>query len=302
MRLNKYISESGLCSRREADKLIANGKVYINGQLAKIGVDVAIGDVVRVNGRTLEARTADDLVLIALNKPVGVTSTTEAGVKDNIVDYVNHSQRIFPIGRLDKDSQGLILLTNEGDLVNKILRAGNKHEKEYIVTVNKPISEEVLSKMSMGVPMLGVMTKKCKIVQESPTKFRITLIQGLNRQIRRMCEHFGFEVTKLERIRIMHIELKGLPLGEWRELSSTELTVLFDALQKSQSEVKSIPNKSAKPASKSNTKPSSKTFAGKPTELKSKQSKPFKRSATSKSTTAKKQNNQGRHKPKRRRR
>ena len=298
MRLNKYISESGLCSRREADKLIANGKVYINGQLAKIGMEVGIGDVVRVNGRTLEARTADDLVLIALNKPVGVTSTTEAGVKDNIVDYVNHSQRIFPIGRLDKDSQGLILLTNEGDLVNKILRAGNKHEKEYIVTVNKPITEDILLKMSMGVPMLGVMTKKCKIVQEAPTKFRITLIQGLNRQIRRMCEHFGFDVIKLERIRIMHIELKGLPLGEWRELSTSELSILFDAVQKSQSEVKPQSNKPTKPAAKSSPKINN----GKSSEAKAKPSKPFKRSSASKPTNAKKQNTQGRHKPKRGRR
>ena len=298
MRLNKYISESGLCSRREADKLIANGKVYINGQLAKIGMEVGIGDVVRVNGRTLEARTADDLVLIALNKPVGVTSTTEAGVKDNIVDYVNHSQRIFPIGRLDKDSQGLILLTNEGDLVNKILRAGNKHEKEYIVTVNKPITEDILLKMSMGVPMLGVMTKKCKIVQEAPTKFRITLIQGLNRQIRRMCEHFGFDVIKLERIRIMHIELKGLPLGEWRELSTSELSILFDAVQKSQSEVKPQSNKPTKPAAKSSPKINN----GKSSEAKAKPSKPFKRSTGSKPANAKKQNTQGRHKPKRGRR
>ena len=298
MRLNKYISESGLCSRREADKLISNGKVYINGQLAKIGMEVGIGDVVRVNGRTLEARTADDLVLIALNKPVGVTSTTEAGVKDNIVDYVNHSQRIFPIGRLDKDSQGLILLTNEGDLVNKILRAGNKHEKEYIVTVNKPITEDILLKMSMGVPMLGVMTKKCKIVQEAPTKFRITLIQGLNRQIRRMCEHFGFDVIKLERIRIMHIELKGLPLGEWRELSSSELSILFDAVQKSQSEVKPQSNKPTKPAAKSSPKINN----GKSSEAKAKPSKPFKRSTGSKPANAKKQNTQGRHKPKRGRR
>lgn len=294
MRLNKYISESGLCSRREADKLITEGKVYVNGRLAKIGVDVAIGDVVRVNGRTLEARTADDLVLIALNKPVGVTSTTEAGVKDNIIDYVNHSQRIFPIGRLDKDSQGLILLTNEGDLVNKILRAGNKHEKEYIVTVNKPISPEVLQKMAMGVPMLGVMTKKCKITQESPTKFRITLIQGLNRQIRRMCEHFDFDVVKLERVRIMHIELKGLPLGEWRELSEQELMRLFEAIQDSQSEVKTP----TAPKVKSGIK----TQHQKPAEAKAKTHKPFKPKSARSSKSRKPTSGQGRHKPKRGRR
>ena len=294
MRLNKYISESGLCSRREADKLITEGKVYINGRLAKIGVDVAIGDVVRVNGRTLEARTADDLVLIALNKPVGVTSTTEAGVKDNIIDYVNHSQRIFPIGRLDKDSQGLILLTNEGDLVNKILRAGNKHEKEYIVTVNKPISPEVLQKMALGVPMLGVMTKKCKIIQESPTKFRITLIQGLNRQIRRMCEHFDYDVVKLERVRIMHIELKGLPLGEWRELNEQELMRLFEAIQDSQSDVKTT----TAPKVKSSIKKQNQ----KPAEAKSKTHKPFKPKSAQSSKSRKPSNGQGRHKPKRGRR
>lgn len=294
MRLNKYISESGLCSRREADKLITEGKVYINGRLAKIGVDVAIGDVVRVNGRTLEARTADDLVLIALNKPVGVTSTTEAGVKDNIIDYVNHSQRIFPIGRLDKDSQGLILLTNEGDLVNKILRAGNKHEKEYIVTVNKPISPEVLQKMALGVPMLGVMTKKCKIIQESPTKFRITLIQGLNRQIRRMCEHFDYDVVKLERVRIMHIELKGLPLGEWRELNEQELMKLFEAIQDSQSDVKTT----TAPKVKSSIKKQHQ----KPAEAKSKTHKPFKPKSAQSSKSRKPSNGQGRHKPKRGRR
>ena len=294
MRLNKYISESGLCSRREADKLITEGKVYINGRLAKIGVDVAIGDVVRVNGRTLEARTADDLVLIALNKPVGVTSTTEAGVKDNIIDYVNHSQRIFPIGRLDKDSQGLILLTNEGDLVNKILRAGNKHEKEYIVTVNKPISPEVLQKMALGVPMLGVMTKKCKIIQESPTKFRITLIQGLNRQIRRMCEHFDYDVVKLERVRIMHIELKGLPLGEWRELNEQELMKLFEAIQDSQSDVKTT----TAPKVKSSIKKQHQ----KPAEAKSKPHKPFKPKSAQSSKSRKPSNGHGRHKPKRGRR
>ena len=294
MRLNKYISESGLCSRREADKLITEGKVYINGRLAKIGVDVAIGDVVRVNGRTLEARTADDLVLIALNKPVGVTSTTEAGIKDNIIDYVNHSQRIFPIGRLDKDSQGLILLTNEGDLVNKILRAGNKHEKEYIVTVNKPISPEVLQKMALGVPMLGVMTNKCKIIQESPTKFRITLIQGLNRQIRRMCEHFDYDVVKLERVRIMHIELKGLPLGEWRELNEQELMKLFEAIQDSQSDVKTT----TAPKVKSSIKKQHQ----KPAEAKSKPHKPFKPKSAQSSKSRKPSNGHGRHKPKRGRR
>jgi 23S rRNA pseudouridine2604 synthase len=231
MRLNKFISESGMCSRREADRFIAQGVVYINGRKADIGDQVNVGDRVRVNGMDLEPRQDDEIVFIALNKPVGVTSTTEEGVRDNIVQFVNHSKRIFPIGRLDKDSQGLIFLTNNGDLVNKILRAGNNHEKEYVVTVNKPLTPEMISGMSKGVPMLGVTTKKCKVVQESINTFRITLIQGLNRQIRRMCEHFGYEVVKLERVRIMNIDLKGLPLGEWRDLSDDEMTVIYEMLK-----------------------------------------------------------------------
>ncbi len=212
IRLNKYISESGICSRREADRFITQGQVFINGRKATVGDQVKVGDRVRVNGNELEPRQGEDIIFIALNKPVGVTSTTEANVSDNIVQFVNHSTRIFPIGRLDKDSQGLIFLTNNGDMVNKILRAGNNHEKEYVVTVNKPLTPEVISGMANGVPMLGVTTKKCKVVLESATTFRIILVQGLNRQIRRMCEHFGYEVTKLERVRIMNINLKGLHL------------------------------------------------------------------------------------------
>ncbi|TDQ10055.1 23S rRNA pseudouridine(2604) synthase RluF [Pedobacter metabolipauper] len=234
-RLNKYISESGLCSRRAADRYIEQGNVYINGKKAKVGDKVFFGDMVTVNGQTIEPQAVDNSILIAYNKPAGITSTTEAGVKSNIVDHVNHSERVFPIGRLDKDSQGLIFLTNNGDLVNKILRAGNNHEKEYIVTVSKPLTEAFLSGMAKGVPVLGVMTKKCKVVKESPFVFKITLIQGLNRQIRRMCEHFGFEVTKLERVRIMNIGLKGIPLGEWRELTPEELTDIFNMVAKSSS-------------------------------------------------------------------
>lgn len=221
-RLNKYISESGLCSRRAADRYIEQGNVYINGKKAKVGDKVIFGDIVMVNGQTIEPQAVENSVLIAYNKPVGITSTTEAGVKSNIVDHVNYSERVFPIGRLDKDSQGLIFLTNNGDLVNKILRAGNNHEKEYVVTVNKPVTEAFISGMGKGVPVLGVMTKKCKVAKEGANSFRITLIQGLNRQIRRMCEYFGFEVTKLERVRIMNITLKGIPVGEWRELSDEE--------------------------------------------------------------------------------
>jgi 23S rRNA pseudouridine2604 synthase len=257
-RLNKFISESGLCSRREADRLIEQGVVFINGNKAKIGDLVYAGNRVTVNGHKLEAKRDDKLVFIALNKPVGVTSTTEDGVRDNIVSFVNHTERIFPIGRLDKDSQGLIFLTNDGDVVNKILRAGNKHQKEYIVTVNKPLTDDVITKMSNGVPMLGVITKKCKITKEAPNVFRVILVQGLNRQIRRMCEHFGYEVTKLERIRIMNISLGKLPVGDWRDLTEAELEHIYGSIEDStsESEKKNTPakksNNSNKPKSTSN--------------------------------------------------
>ena len=247
VRLNKYISESGICSRRDADRYIEQGLVIINGKRAAIGSQVMPGDVVKVNGQLIEAREQDNLILIALNKPVGIVSTTEAGEKNNIVDFVNHSARVFPIGRLDKDSQGLIFLTNHGDLVNKILRAGNDHQKEYVVTVNKPVTDEFISGMSAGVPILGTVTKKCKVKQEAPFAFRITLVQGLNRQIRRMCEHFGYEVTKLERVRIMNVCLTGLPVGEWRDLTDDELVELFDAIEKSSSEDKKVKKPAAKP-------------------------------------------------------
>lgn len=245
MRLNKYISESGICSRREADRFIEQGHVFINGKRAGIGDQVLVGDLVKVNGQVIEPREADSLVFIVLNKPVGIVSTTEAGEKDNIVDFVNHSTRVFPIGRLDKDSQGLIFLTNHGDLVNKILRAGNDHEKEYLVTVDKPVTDEFIKGMAAGVPILGAVTKKCKVKKEAPFVFRITLVQGLNRQIRRMCEYFGFEVTKLERIRIMNVSLKGVPVGEWRDLTDDELIELFKLIEDSSSEVK--PAKGDKP-------------------------------------------------------
>ena len=245
MRLNKFISESGLCSRREADKFIERGLVFINKRKATIGDQVNVGDKVRVNGTELEPREGEDIVFIALNKPVGVTSTTEENVRDNIVQFVNHSKRIFPVGRLDKDSQGLIFLTNNGDIINKILRAGNNHEKEYLVTVNKPLIPEMISGMAKGVPILGVNTKKCKVVQEATQVFRITLIQGLNRQIRRMCEHFGYEVTKLERVRIMNIGLKGLPVGEWRDLTEGEMDIINNLLEDSTND---DVRKSSKPA------------------------------------------------------
>lgn len=245
-RLNKYISESGLCSRRAADRFIELGQVFINGRKAKIGDKVFFGDIVMVNGNTIEPAQAENTILLAYNKPVGITSTTEANVKGNIVDHVNHSERVFPIGRLDKDSQGLIFLTNNGDLVNKILRAGNNHEKEYIVTVNKPITDQFIAGMSKGVPVLGIMTKKCKVTKESPFVFKITLIQGLNRQIRRMCEHFDYEVTKLERVRIMNISVKGIPVGDWRELTEEEQAEIFKMVAKSSSEKPATPKQVSK--------------------------------------------------------
>lgn len=248
IRLNKFISESGLCSRREADRFIARGVVFINGRKANLGDQVKVNDRVRVNGNELEPRQSVDIIFIALNKPVGVTSTTEENVRDNIVNYVNHSKRLFPIGRLDKDSQGLIFLTNHGDLVNKILRAGNNHEKEYVVTVNKPLTEGVIFALANGVPILGVTTKKCKVVQEGVNTFRIILIQGLNRQIRRMCEHFNYDVIKLERVRIMNIGLKGLPVGDWRDLTESEMNVIYSMLEESSgvNEKKSTQNQAAK--------------------------------------------------------
>ena len=228
VRLNKYISESGFCSRREADKLIQRGLVTIDGVKAEMGTKVTKGQKVRVNGILISKE--EELVYIALNKPVGITCTTEHKVKGNIVDFVNHKKRIFPIGRLDKDSQGLILMTNDGDIVNKILRAGNNHEKEYIVTVNKPINDEFVKKMSNGIRILGQVTKKCYVNKECKNTFRIILTQGLNRQIRRMCESLGYEVVKLKRIRIMNINLSDLKIGKWRELTYNELKGLNELI------------------------------------------------------------------------
>lgn len=221
VRLNKYISETGFCSRREADKLIEQGRVMIDGLKATTGMKVSKGQSVSIDGKPLKVE--NELVYIALNKPVGITCTTESKIKGNIVDFINHEKRIFPIGRLDKDSQGLIFMTNDGDIVNKILRAGNNHEKEYIVTVNKPITHEFIKGMSNGVPILGTVTKKCLVKKESKNSFRIILTQGLNRQIRRMCEYFGYEVKKLERIRIMNVSLGNLKMGSWRYLTKKEL-------------------------------------------------------------------------------
>jgi 23S rRNA pseudouridine2604 synthase len=228
MRINKFISEAGKASRRGADKLISEGRVTINGRVAKIGDQVEPGDDVCVSGDQI--RMARNYVYIALNKPVGITSTTEKNVKGNIIDLVNHPLRIFNIGRLDKDSEGLILLTNDGDIVNEILRAENRHEKEYIVTVDKPITPDFLKNMAAGVKILGTKTLPCEVFQLSKFEFKIILTQGLNRQIRRMCEALGYEVYRLQRIRIMNIQLGNLPPGQWRDLSKKEKNQLFREL------------------------------------------------------------------------
>lgn len=224
IRLNKYISESGICSRREADKFIENGLVLINGEKAMVGSKVSSSDTVVVNGKIINPK--DKKVYIALNKPVGITCTTETDVKGNIITFMNYPERIFPIGRLDKPSEGLIFLTNDGDIVNKILRAGNNHEKEYIVSVDKPITKDFIIAMENGVPILDTVTKKCKVTRLGKCSFNIVLTQGLNRQIRRMCEYLGYSVTSLKRIRIMNVSLNGLPVGNWRYLTSKEVQEL----------------------------------------------------------------------------
>ena len=222
--LNKYISETGFCSRREADKYIEQGRVTINGIEATKGNRVKERDVVHVDGEPLKVKKT--AVYLMLNKPKGITCTTDTKDKTNIVDYINFKTRIFPVGRLDKRSEGLIFLTNDGDIVNKILRAGNNHEKEYIVTVDKTISPDFISKMRSGVRILGTVTKPCFVKQEGTNRFKIILVQGLNRQIRRMCEALGYNVESLKRIRIMNIKLQGLEPGKWRYFSPQEITEL----------------------------------------------------------------------------
>ena len=226
MRLNKYISETGICSRREADAWIAAGRVRVNGAPAELGTQVEAGDLVEVDGKPI-ADKRSDTVYIALNKPVGITCTTERHIAGNIVDYVNHPQRIFPIGRLDKDSEGLILLTSNGDIVNEILRAENNHEKEYLVGVNKPVTPEFLTGMARGVRVHGQMTRPCKTTRIAKFGFRIVLTQGLNRQIRLMSEAFGYRVTQLRRVRIVNVKLGALRLGQWRNLTEQELRGLL---------------------------------------------------------------------------
>lgn len=227
--LNKYISDTGFCSRREADKYIEECRVTINGKDAQKGNRVKEGDDVRIDGEPLKKKKAT--VYIMLNKPKGITCTTDTKDKTNIIDFVNYKTRIFPIGRLDKLSDGLIFLTNDGDIVNKILRAGNGHEKEYVVTVDKPIEPEFINKMRNGVRILGTVTKKCFVKQEGEKRFRIILTQGLNRQIRRMCEVLGYRVVTLTRIRIMNISLSGLAPGKWRLFNATEINSLNELLK-----------------------------------------------------------------------
>lgn len=227
MRLNKFMSETGACSRREADQWIEAGRVTVNGTRAVLGTQVGAGDDVRLDGQPLRSRPKR--IYLALNKPVGIECTTDRDVPGNIVDFVGHRERIFPIGRLDKDSEGLILLTNDGDIVNTILRAENEHEKEYIVAVDRPLTPEFLAGMARGVPILDTVTNPCRLTQVGRNTFRIVLTQGLNRQIRRMCEHFGYTVRRLQRVRIMHVHLGELPVGKWRALTPAELRGLLPA-------------------------------------------------------------------------
>lgn len=222
--LNKYISSTGICSRREAEKFILEGRVTINGTISKLGNRVFSKDVVKLDGRVVKFKS--NTLYIAYNKPIGIVSTTDSKEKNNILKEINHPERLFPIGRLDKPSEGLIFLTNDGDIVNKILRAGNNHEKEYLVTVDKVIDDIFVQKMSNGIPILGTVTKKCTVEKISEKVFKIILVQGLNRQIRRMCEYLNYEVLKLKRTRIMNVELGNLQSGDWRELTDLELSVI----------------------------------------------------------------------------
>jgi 23S rRNA pseudouridine2604 synthase len=237
-RLNKFISDSGYCSRREADKLIESNRVKVNGRRPELGTRITADDVVEVDGQAIHGshESKSDRIYIAYNKPVGITCTTERSVKGNIIDAIDHDQRIFPIGRLDKPSEGLILLTSDGDIVNKILRAENAHEKEYLVAVNKPIGPGFVARMSQGVPILDTVTKPCKVTTSGRSVFKITLTQGLNRQIRRMCEHLGYEVTQLVRLRIMNVELGRLKPGQWRNLTRQEMDELNAAIAESKSD------------------------------------------------------------------
>ncbi|NBB89024.1 MAG: pseudouridine synthase [Bacteroidetes bacterium] len=231
--LNKFISQTGRCSRREADALLRDGRVTLNGEVARPGNRATESDDVRIDGQPIGAEDAADKVYLVLNKPAGIICTTERKIKGNIVDFVGYPERIFPIGRLDKPSTGLILLTNDGDIVNKILRAGNQHEKEYIVSTKQALRPDFVKKMSGGVPILGTVTQPCQVEQIGRHQFRIILTEGMNRQIRRMCEKLGYEVTSLERVRIMHIKGTALNPGQWRHLTAGERKELFRAVKHS---------------------------------------------------------------------
>ena len=240
VRINKFLSETGFCSRREADKLIEQGRVTINGVVPEMGTKISTNDEVRVNGK-LVRENRKKRIYLAFNKPAGIECTTNQDVRDNIVDYINYQERIFPIGRLDKASEGLIFMTNDGDIVNKILRARNNHEKEYIVTVNRPITDRFIERMANGIPILDTVTRKCKVEQVSKFVFRIILTQGLNRQIRRMCEYLDYEVTALKRTRIINISL-DVPLGRFRELTDKEIEELNQLIEpSSKTEEASLP-------------------------------------------------------------
>ena len=230
IRLNKFLSDAGVCSRREGDRLIEAGKVVVNGKVALMGQKVTINDDIVVNGQRVSRE--DERILIALNKPVGIECTTDLNNKDNIVDFVNYSKRIYPVGRLDKNSQGLILMTNDGSLVNSILKASNGHEKEYHVWTDKQITDEFVEKMSSGVEILDTVTRPCKVVRLKKNMFSIVLTQGLNRQIRRMCEALGYRVVKLKRIRIMNIELGNLPIGSYRDVTKEEFETMAESFRK----------------------------------------------------------------------
>lgn len=238
IRINKFLSEAGYCSRRKADQLIDQGRVTINGKVPEMGTKIGPGDVVKVDGQIIGAQE-EAHVYLAFNKPVGIVCTTDTRVeKDNIIDYISYDKRIFPIGRLDKPSEGLILLTSDGNIVNKILRARYNHEKEYVVTVHKPITPDFLEKMRNGVPILGTVTRKCEVTQLAQNTFKIVLTQGLNRQIRRMCEYLDYRVLKLKRVRIMNIHL-DVPLGEWRYLTPDELAEIMQSTAREPGEYKS---------------------------------------------------------------
>lgn len=239
-RLNKFIGETGYCSRREADKIIEEGRVTINGVVPELGTKVGPHDEVRIDGKLIREKT-EKPVYLAFNKPVGIECTTNLDVRNNIVDYINYPKRIFPIGRLDKASEGLIFMTNDGDIVNKILRARNNHEKEYTVTVNKPITDRFIERMGNGVPILDTVTRKCKVEQISKFTFKIILTQGLNRQIRRMTEYLGYDVTALKRIRIINISL-DIPVGRYRDLTDAEIKELNALIEpSSKTEEASLP-------------------------------------------------------------